>query len=127
MTVAINLIADPDWDRERFRVVRQWCMEVPEVVNLSVTTPYPGTEIWRTEARRLTSRDYRLFDIQPAVLPTKLPLEEFHRELVMTQRVLTMKPPGWRGLSGAEANAPRWAVRVQRPAGAGVGREGSRP
>src|SRR3546814_14832346 len=94
MTVAINLIADPDWDRERFRVVRQWCMEVPEVVNLSVTTPYPGTEIWRTEARRLTSRDYRLFDIQHAVLPTKLPLEEFYRELVMTQRVLNMKHLG---------------------------------
>src|SRR6266852_868505 len=28
--VAINLIADPDWDRERFKVVRQWCLEQPE-------------------------------------------------------------------------------------------------
>src|SRR5205807_2574365 len=49
--VAINLIADPDWDRERFAVVRQWCMEIPEIVNISVNTPYPGTETWRTEAR----------------------------------------------------------------------------
>lgn len=61
--VAINLIADPDWDRERFRVVREWCLEIPEIVNISVNTPYPGTETWLTEARRLETRDYRLFDI----------------------------------------------------------------
>ena len=70
-TVAINIIADPDWDRERFRVIRDWCLEVPEIVNLSVNTPYPGTETWLTESRRLQTRDYRLFDIQHAVLPTK--------------------------------------------------------
>ena len=33
-------------------------------------------------AHRLTTRDYRLFDIQHAVLPTKLPLGQFYRELV---------------------------------------------
>ncbi len=82
--VAINLIADPSWDRERFDVIRKWCLDIPEVVNISVTTPYPGTEIWHKEARRLTTRDYRLFDIQHAVLPTKLPLAEFYEELVKT-------------------------------------------
>src|SRR3546814_14931441 len=61
MTVAIHLIADPDWDRERFAVVRQWCLHFPEVVNISVTTPSPGTELWRTESRRLTCRTARLF------------------------------------------------------------------
>jgi hopanoid C-3 methylase len=25
--VAINLIADPDWDEERFTTVREWCLE----------------------------------------------------------------------------------------------------
>jgi hopanoid C-3 methylase len=83
--VAINLIADPDWDQERFRVVRDWCMDVPEVVNISINTPYPGTETWLTEQRRLQTRDYRLFDIQHAVLPTKLPLDVFYRELLDTQ------------------------------------------
>ena len=48
--VAINLIADPDWDRDRFATMRQWCLEIPEIVNISVNTPYPGTEIWRTES-----------------------------------------------------------------------------
>ncbi len=51
LIVAINLIADPDWDHERFRIVREWGLEIPEVVNLSVNTPYPGTESWLTEER----------------------------------------------------------------------------
>jgi hopanoid C-3 methylase HpnR len=92
--VAINIIADPDWDHRRFELVRQWCLEVPEIVNISVNTPYPGTETWRTESRRLTTRDYRLFDIQHAVLPTRLPLAEFYRELVSTQQVLNRKHLG---------------------------------
>jgi hopanoid C-3 methylase len=104
--VAINLIADPHWDHDRFRVVREWCLEIPEIVNISVNTPYPGTETWLTEARRLTSRDYRLFDIQHAVLPTRLPLPDFYRELVQTQQVLNMKHLGWtalRRMAGAAA------------------------
>ena len=98
INVAINLIADPDWDEARFATVRQWCMDVPEIVNISVNTPYPGTETWMTEQRHLTSRDYRLLDIQHCVLPTKLPLERFYRELIETQRVLYMKHLGWRTL-----------------------------
>jgi magnesium-protoporphyrin IX monomethyl ester (oxidative) cyclase len=94
VAVAINLIVDPQWDTERFRVVREWALEVPEIVHLSVMTPYPGTEIWHTESRKLTSLDYRLFDIQHAVLPTKLPLAEFYRELVKTQAVINRKHLG---------------------------------
>ena len=93
--VAINIIADPDWGHHQFEVIRQWCKEIPEIVNISVNTPYPGTESWLTESRRLTTRDYRLFDIQHAVLPTRLPLSEFYEELVRTQQVLNRKHLGW--------------------------------
>lgn len=91
ITVAINLIVDPDWELEQFRAVRDFALDVPEIVHLTVKTPYPGTAIWRTEAQRLTSLDYRLFDIQHAVLPTRLPLQFFYRELVHTQSVLNRK------------------------------------
>jgi len=94
ITVAINLIADPAWDRARFETVRRWCLEMPEIVNISVMTPYPGTEIWHSETRKLSTRDYRLFDIQHAVLPTALPLPEFYAELVKTQQVLNRKHLG---------------------------------
>ncbi|MGZ8366661.1 MAG: hopanoid C-3 methylase HpnR, partial [Nitrospira sp.] len=100
ITVAINLIADPDWDRQRFEVVRQWCLDIPEIVNISVNTPYPGTESWLTESRKLHTRDYRLFDIQHAVMPTKMPLHEFYAELVKTQQVLNKKHLGWAALKG---------------------------
>ena len=111
--IAINLIADPDWDHERFRIVREWCVEQPEIVNISVNTPYPGTESWLTEERRLATRDYRLFDIQHTVLPTRLPQREFYEELVQTQRAIYSKHLGWRQISKAAGLATRLLLRGQ--------------
>src|SRR5262249_55987862 len=113
ITVAVNLIADPDWDHERFRIVREWCLEMPDVINISVNTPYPGTESWITNGRRLETRDYRLFDIQHAVLPTRLPLAEFYRELVTTQRALMKKHVGWRQLWQSAGIVTRLLLRGQ--------------
>ncbi len=113
ITVAINLIADPDWDRKRFEVIRQWCLEIPEIVNISVNTPYPGTESWRTETRKFQTRDYRLFDIQHAVLPTRLPLPEFYEELVKTQQVLNTKHLGWTALKSTAKIAAGHLLRGQ--------------
>jgi hopanoid C-3 methylase HpnR len=98
LTVALNIIADPDWDEERFRVIQEWAVSVPEIVHLTVNTPYPGTETWHTEARKLTSLDYRLFDVQHAVLPTRMPLKRFYEELVNTQAVLNRKHLGFAAL-----------------------------
>jgi hopanoid C-3 methylase HpnR len=111
--VAINIIADPDWDEQRFATLREWCLEIPEIVNISVNTPYPGTESWVTEERRLQTRDYRLFDIQHAVLPTKLPLPQFYRELLDTQRVLYRKHLNWRTAPGFAQAALALLLRGQ--------------
>ncbi|MEU0337817.1 hopanoid C-3 methylase HpnR [Streptomyces bobili] len=101
INVAINLIVDPAWDEKHFRTVRDFALAVPEIVHLTVMTPYPGTEIWHTESRRLATRDYRLFDIQHAVVPTTLPLDVFYRELVKTQAVINRKHLGLRTAVGA--------------------------
>jgi hopanoid C-3 methylase HpnR len=101
LMVAINLIVDPSWDEDRFRVIREWAQEIPDIVHLTVNTPYPGTETWATEERELTTRDYRLFDIQHAVLPTTLPLAKFYDELVNTQKVLASKHLGWSAFKDA--------------------------
>jgi magnesium-protoporphyrin IX monomethyl ester (oxidative) cyclase len=113
INVAINLIADPDWDHERFKTVRDWCLEMPDVINISVNTPYPGTESWITDGRRLETRDYRLFDIQHAVLPTRLPLAEFYRELVTTQRAIYSRHLDWRQLWDASGIVARLLLRGQ--------------
>jgi hopanoid C-3 methylase len=113
LSVAINIIADPDWDEARFEFVRQWAMSVPEIVNITVQTPYPGTETWMTESRRLTTLDYRLFDVQHAVLPTRLPLRRFYEELVKTQAVLARKHLGVAALAQTAGIVARQLIRGQ--------------
>jgi hypothetical protein len=88
-------------------------LEIPEIVNVSVNTPYPGTETWHTEARRVTTRDYRLYDIQHAVLPTLLPLPDFYEELVKTQQVLNTKHLGWTALKSTARIAAGHVLRGQ--------------
>src|SRR5262245_3535751 len=105
INVAVNIIADPSWDEARFQVVREWALSVPEIVHLTVNTPYPGTETWTTDARSFTTRNYKLFDVQHAVLPTKLPLERFYEELIKTQQILFKKHMGWRALRDCTAIA----------------------
>jgi hopanoid C-3 methylase HpnR len=113
VTVAINMIADPSWDERNFETLREWALDIPEVVHITVATPYPGTETWFTEARKLTTLDYRLFDIQHAVLPTRLPLRRFYEELVKTQSVINRKHLGWKGLWNASSVAAGLALRGQ--------------
>jgi magnesium-protoporphyrin IX monomethyl ester (oxidative) cyclase len=113
ITVAINIIADPGWDEQRFRIVREWATSVPEIVHLTVNTPYPGTETWYTESRKLTTLDYRLFDVQHAVLPTKLPLKRFYAELVKTQAVLNRKHLGIAALRSTAAIACKLLLQGQ--------------
>jgi len=113
VTVAINIIADPDWDESRFRVIREWALSIPEIVNVSVNTPYPGTETFLEQAGNLATRDYRLFDIQHAVLPTRLPLDRFYAELVETQRVLNTKHLGLAALKDTAFLAAKLLARGQ--------------
>lgn len=88
-------------------------MDIPEIVTISVNTPYPGTESWHTEARKIQTRDYRLFDIQHAVLPTRMPLPEFYAELVKTQEVLNKKHLGWTALKSTARIATGHLMRGQ--------------
>jgi hopanoid C-3 methylase len=94
--VAINLITDPGWGKADFERAREWAATVPEVVHLTVATPYPGTELFYKNASPLTSTDYRLYDIQHAVTATALPLGEFYRQLVESQEIINRKFMGWR-------------------------------
>jgi hopanoid C-3 methylase len=110
---AVNIIADPNWDERHFQAVREWALSVPEIVHVTVNTPYPGTETWVTESRNFTTRDYRLFDVQHAVLPTKLPLARFYEELVKTQQVLNQKHLGFAALKDTFVMAAGFLAKGQ--------------
>jgi hopanoid C-3 methylase HpnR len=113
ITVAVNIIADPSWDTHRFALLREWALSVPEIVHVTVNTPYPGTETWNSESRRFTTRDYRLFDVQHAVMPTELPLEDFYAELVRTQQVLNQKHLGLAALRHTVSLSARLLAKGQ--------------
>ena len=61
----------------------------------------------------MATRNYKLFDVQHAVLPTKLPLEKFYEELVKTQRILFQKHMGWQALRSCASIAAGHLMRGQ--------------
>jgi radical SAM superfamily enzyme YgiQ (UPF0313 family) len=76
-----NFIVDPAWDREDFARLREWISEHTTYNSgFSVLTPLPGTDLWDSARTQVTTHDWEMYDIIHAVLPTKLPLEEFYEE-----------------------------------------------
>jgi radical SAM superfamily enzyme YgiQ (UPF0313 family) len=76
-----NFIVDPAWDREDFARLRAWIEETGAYNSgFSVLTPLPGTDLWSTASQQVTTRNWEMYDIVHAVLPTKLSLEEFYKE-----------------------------------------------
>lgn len=51
-----------------------------KIPSYSILTPLPGTVLYEEMKKNITTYDYRLFDLMHAVLPTKLPLEDFYQE-----------------------------------------------
>ncbi len=77
-----NFIVDPGWGHEQFDALKRW-IERTGAYNsgFSVLTPLPGTDLWDSVSEEIDTEDWELFDITHAVLPTRLPLPEFYREL----------------------------------------------
>ena len=76
-----NFIVDPAWDRDDFARLRQWIEETGAYNSgFSILTPLPGTDLWDTASRQVTTHDWEMYDIIHAVLPTTLPLPEFYEE-----------------------------------------------
>lgn len=76
-----NFIVDPNWRREDFAALKDW-LEANQVyrAGFSILTPLPGADLWTETRDKLTTHDWRLFDLEHAVLPTRLPLGEFYEE-----------------------------------------------
>jgi hopanoid C-3 methylase len=79
-----SLIPSPDytkadWDR-LWRFIDETGLYY---LNVSPLTPLPGTAIWDEYADKVvvSRRAHGLWDLSHAVLPTKLPLKQFYREL----------------------------------------------
>jgi len=76
-----NFIVDPAWDRDDFTRLREWIEQTGAYNSgFSILTPLPGTDLWDTASRNVTTKNWEMFDIVHAVLPTKLPLDEFYEQ-----------------------------------------------
>ncbi|HEX3580381.1 MAG TPA: radical SAM protein, partial [Thermoanaerobaculia bacterium] len=76
-----NFIVDPAWDRDDFTRLREWIEQMGAYNSgFSILTPLPGTDLWDTASRQVTTRRWEMYDIVHTVLPTKLPIEEFYEE-----------------------------------------------
>jgi hopanoid C-3 methylase len=76
-----NFIVDPAWDHEDFARLRDWIEETGAYNSgFSILTPLPGTDLWETAQHDVTTHDWEMYDIVHAVLPTRLPLNDFYEE-----------------------------------------------
>jgi len=77
-----NFIVDPSWERSDFDKLKRWIDRTGAYNSgFSVLTPLPGTDLWDEVKKDVNTEDWELFDITHTVLPTRLPLDEFYREL----------------------------------------------
>jgi radical SAM superfamily enzyme YgiQ (UPF0313 family) len=76
-----TLIVDPDYDEGDFRRLRDYVRRhaIPNAW-FTVLTPLPGTALFEQVQEALTTRNWEMFDLAHAVLPTRLGLERFYRE-----------------------------------------------
>jgi radical SAM superfamily enzyme YgiQ (UPF0313 family) len=80
-----SLIPHPDYSHEDWMRLQRFIDETGlYYLNVSPLTPLPGTAIWDEYADRVTVKRqaHGLWDLSHAVLPTRLPLREFYRELL---------------------------------------------
>ncbi len=76
-----NFIVDPAWDHEDFARLRSWIDETGAYNSgFSILTPLPGTDLWETAQRQVTTHNWEMYDIVHTVLPTRLSLQDFYEE-----------------------------------------------
>lgn len=69
-----------DWEKSQFDALYEYINSLEIGIPLvTILTPLPGTQLFRAYQDQLLTTDYRLFDLLHAVLPTKLPREEFYK------------------------------------------------
>jgi len=105
-----SLIPRPDYGPDDWERLRRWIDDNGlYYLNISPLTPLPGTAIWDDYKDTVTvsRRAHGLWDLSHAVLPTRMPLKAYYRELLRTYARATLdlrranrltlraRPPVW--------------------------------
>jgi hypothetical protein len=71
----------PDFTVEQFESLFEYVNSLSIMIPLfTILTPLPGTQLYKAYKDKLLTTDHRLFDLLHAVLPTRLPREEFYKQ-----------------------------------------------
>ncbi len=77
-----SYIVDPGYGREDFVRLREYVRRLNhKYATFTVMTPLPGTRLYAAREGELLSRKPELYDMIHALLPTRLPLQQFYEEL----------------------------------------------
>jgi radical SAM superfamily enzyme YgiQ (UPF0313 family) len=77
-----SFMVRPEFTKEYFKSFKDYCRGLAlSFPTFSVLTPLPGTDFYEEVKEKLITRNYDLFDFIHTLLPTKLPLDEFYRNL----------------------------------------------
>ena len=86
-------IARPEWDAADFKRLADYVRSRNIThTQFTVLTPLPGTELYNQWRDRLLTTDYTCYDALHAVVPTKLPREEFYRNMAELYRQINLAP-----------------------------------
>lgn len=77
-----SFIVRPEFDEEDFAAMRRYCRQLElSFASFAVLTPLPGTDLYAEVKDEMLTHDPRYFDFLHTLLPTRLPLRQFYREL----------------------------------------------
>lgn len=86
-------IVDPDWTADDFKRLHDYVQEMQIThTQFTILTPLPGTELYRERYPELLTHDYSCFDTLHAVVPTRLPREEFYQRFADLYRQTDIGP-----------------------------------
>lgn len=77
-----SFMVDPEYTKEDFVALRNYIRKLKlKYATFTVMTPLPGTELYESVKDRLLTTKPEMFDMLHALVPTRLPMEEFYREM----------------------------------------------
>lgn len=105
-----TFIANPEYTHDDFAYLRGYIRRLKlQMPSFSILTPLPGTQFFDEMQDKLTTDDFEAWDIAHAVVPTRIPIEEFYAEFASLWRAaypwwklaigeLFLTYRGWRGV-----------------------------
>lgn len=82
VALSASFMVNPDYGTEDFSALREYVLKLQLTHStFTVMTPLPGTRLYDAAGDAVKAARPEMFDLLHALMPTRLPLEEFYKEL----------------------------------------------